>query len=515
MKNTTLFKYALVLLGAFFASSCKDDFLNLAPETSLTTATFYVTEQHFDQALVASYEPTRAIAYAGIYMDEMRSDNTFFTYYAADRGPYLRDEVIAEFLDDPTTGSHVANRYNAAYSGISRVNTIISRIGAANFSQTAKDRILGEAYFLRAFYYYDLVTHFGPVALQLEEVKSENGAFLPRSSVAQVYDQVIADLAHAIPNLPVAATFPQSGRASKGAAKMLLAYAYMSKPQRNYAAAEAELKDITNMNYELLSSYADVFKVTNKNSAESIFEVQYREGDTGQQSDYIWRFIPKTVNSEAILGIRASNTGFHSGGWNVPTQAMVDSYETGDLRLGASVAVAEGTVSGNNFTIETVKDIVGYTPTTGKTYYYFLKKYLNPPYAREWNTSDNWPVFRYAGALLLLAEALVEQGKGTEALPYLNQVRTRAGLPGLLTATAENVADEMRHELAFENRRWTDLIRTGRAIEVMNAHGVYLKGLYGFLLPTAFNVTANRLIYPIPQREMQINKNLEPQNPGY
>lgn len=515
MKITTMFKYGIVLLGAFFTSSCKDDFLDLAPDTSLTTATFYVTEVHFDQALVASYEPTRTIAYTGMYMDEMRSDNTFFTYYPGDRGPYLRDEVIAEFLDDPTTGSHVANRYNAAYSGISRVNTIISRIGSASFSQAAKDRILGEAYFLRAFYYYDLVSHFGPVALQLEEVKSENGAFLSRSTVAQVYDQVIADLTLAIPNLPVATAFPQSGRASKGAGKMLLAYAYMSKPQRDYAAAEVELKDITNMSYGLLSSYADVFKVANKNSSESIFEVQYREGDAGQQSDYIWRFIPKTVNSEAILGIRASNTGFNSGGWNVPTQVMVDSYEGGDLRLGASVAVAEGTLNGNNFTIEAVKDIVGYTPTPGKTYYYFLKKYLNPPYTREWNTNDNWPVFRYPGALLLLAEALVEQGKNSQALPYLNQVRTRAGLPDLLSATAENVADEMRHELAFENRRWTDLIRTGRAVEVMNAHGVYLKGLYGFILPTAFNVTTDKLIYPIPQREMQVNKNLEPQNPGY
>jgi starch-binding outer membrane protein, SusD/RagB family len=511
MKNKLLY----ILIGIFSMSSCGEDFLELAPETGLTDATFYKTESHFDQALIASYEKLRTVAYTGIYMDEMRSDNTFFTYYASDRGPFLRDEVIAEFLDDANTYSHVSNRYDADYSGISRLNAILSRIEGADFSQEAKDRISGEALFLRAFYYYDLVTHFGKVPLQLEEVTSEAGAFLPRSSVDEVYSQIITDVTNAIPKLPVATIFPQSGRATKGAAKMLLAYVYMSKPQREYAKAESELRDITHMNYALLDNYADVFKTTNKNNQESIFEVQYKEGDAGQQSDFIWRFIPKTVNTSFILGVQASNVGFNSGGWNVPTQEMIDSYESGDLRLRASVAVAEGTQAGDNFTTEAAKDIVGYTPTAGKAHYYFLKKYLNPPYTREWNTNDNWPMYRYAGALLLLAECLVEQGKADEALPFLNQVRTRAGLPDLTQATKENVADEMRHELAFENHRWTDLIRTGTAITVMTAHGTRMKNLYGFLLPTSFNVTQDKLIYPIPFRELQINKNLAPQNPGY
>jgi starch-binding outer membrane protein, SusD/RagB family len=498
-------------------SSCKEEFLDLAPPTGLTDATYFKTETHFNQALVAAYERLRVVAYTGIYMDEMRSDNTFFTYYPGDRGPFLRDEVIPEFLDDQTTYSHVSNRYEAAYSGIARVNTITSKIEGANFPQEAKDRILGEALFLRAFYYFDLVTHFGPVALHLEEVRSESAAFLPRSPIEKVYDQIITDLTNAIPKLPDP-SFPQTGRATKGAAKMLLAYVYMTKPQREYAKAEAELKDILTMGYELLPNYADVFKTTNKNSKESIFEVQFKEGDTGQQSDFIWRFIPKTVNTEAILGFKGNNYGFNSGGWNVPTQEMVDSYESGDLRLDASIAVAEGVKNGDNFTTEAVKNVAGYTPTPGKTYYYFIRKYLNPPYTREWNTNDNWPVYRYAGALLLLAECLVEQGKNGEALPYLNQVRNRAGLPDLAEATKENVADEMRHELAFENHRWTDLIRTGKAVEVVSQKGAALKSNtaeYGFLLPTSFNVTPDRLIYPIPLRELQINQNLLPQNPGY
>ncbi|HLA51739.1 MAG TPA: RagB/SusD family nutrient uptake outer membrane protein, partial [Flavitalea sp.] len=152
--------------------------------------------------------------------------------------------------------------------------------------------------------------------------------------------------------------------------------------------------------------------------------------------------------------------------------------------------------------------------TPGLTYFYMIKKYFHPPYDVEFNTPDNFPIFRYSGALLLLAECLVTEGKAGEALPYLNQVRARAGLSAAAEATADNVADEMRHELAFENHRWTDLIRIGKAIELITAKGDRLKALYGWLLPASFNVTEEKFVYPIPSREIQINNQLT-QNPGY
>lgn len=502
-----------IFTGLLALASCSEDFLNLSPDTSLSSATFFKTEAHFEQALTSAYERLRPIAYHGIFMDEMRSDNTFYTYYAGDRGPYLSTEVFALFLDDETNTAHTAARYNEDFNGISRVNTILSRIDGVEFSDDVKTRIKGEALFLRAFYYYDLVQHYGGVPLQLQEITSEEGAFLPRSTVSEVYTQVITDLTAAISALPVAATFPQSGRVTKGAAKMLLAYAYMSKPEREYAKAETELLDITKMNYGLLDNYLDVFNPDNKNHKESIFEIQYMEGDAGQQSDFIWRLIPKMDNTDDLLGVKANNYAYTSGGWNVPTKEMVDSYEDGDERLNASIVVAEGVQTGDNFYFESLKN-VGYTPVAGKTYYYFVRKYLWPPYAKEFNTDSNWPVFRYSDALLLLAECLVEQNKAGQALPYLNQVRERAGLDELGAATRENIANERRHELAFENHRWTDLVRTGKAVEKMTAFGQTMKSLYGWILPTAFNVTEERLIYPIPYRELQINTNLE-QNPGY
>ena len=510
--------FIILAITAGFGSCNKN--LNLVPETNLSGPNYFQNKSQFQQALTAAYTNLRGIALTGIYMDEMRSDNTFFTYYGSDRGTSTSVEAIAQFLDNSITSqepNNPGNRYGNDYSGISRTNTILTRIKtAAGLTQGAIDSISGEALFLRAFYYYDLVTHYGGVPLQLEELSGADGAFLPRSTDVEVYNQIITDLTAAIPKLPVAVTFPQSGRASKGSAKTLLAYAYMSKPTKELAKAETELLDVTKMNYALLPSYADVFALTNKNSRESIFEVQYKIGNDGQQSDFAWRFIPKVTNSEVLLGIRGTSIrgGLSSGGWNVPTQELVNSYEPADQRLPASIQIAEGTQTGDNFTAETVKSPVGYTPTPGKAYHYFVNKYRHPPYTVEYNTDDNWPVFRYAGALLLLAECLVSENKAAAALPYLNQVRRRAGLADLTVATAENVADEMRHELAFENRRWTDLIRTGKAVEALNAKGARMKALYGWILPGAFNVTPQKLLYAIPTREVQINNTLI-QNPGY
>jgi starch-binding outer membrane protein, SusD/RagB family len=514
-------KLSYLLLAVLSMLSCSKDTLNLVPQTSTSSASFFANADEYNQVLTGAYTELRGIATMGIYMDEMRSDNTYFTYYSADRGAATSTEAMAEFIDNSTSSAQQnspGDRWGNGYSGISTVNTIMSRIGTSSLAQADKDQVSGEALFLRAFYYYDLVQHYGGVPLQLQEVTDANGGYLPKSSAEEVYNQIITDLTTAIPLLPVVTSFPQSGRASQGAAKMLLAYSYMSKPTKDYAKAEAALVDITKMNYGLLDNYADVFDPANKNSKESILEVQYKGSSTndGQQSDFIWRFIPKTTNSDFILGIKGTNArgGLSSGGWNVPTQELVNSYETGDLRLPASIAVAEGTVANEALTTTAVKSPVGYTPTPGLTYYYFIKKYLHPPYQVEWNTNDDWPVFRYSGALLLLAECLVDENRSSEAVPYLNQVRHRAGLADLSAATKDIVANETRHELAFENHRWTDLIRIGEAVDVLNAKGVTMKSLYGYLLPSTFNVTQDRLIYAIPFRETQLNSKLV-QNPGY
>lgn len=513
MKKNILY---YLILGIFLLNSCSDDFLRISPETNLTDAAFFKTESHFKLALVGAYLPLRGLVEPGLYMDEMRADNTFFRYYAPNRGPANWVEDIIQWTDQSQT-TLVNNRYYSNYSGISRTNTILSRIENAAINEEVKNNILGETLFLRAFYYFDLVTHYGGVPLYLKEVLDEQSSYEPRASVEEVYSQIISDLLIAIPYLPTATTFPQSGRATKGAAKMLLAKAYMSKPTRDYTSAESELRDILNMNYGLLDNYADVFDPANKNHRESIFEIQYKEGDDGQQSNFLYTMLPKTANTAVFTGVSVNNTT--PGGWNVPNQEFIDSYEEGDLRLPASIKILEGTLNGGDPYFDPViciaiKDVGDYTPEPNKVYYPFVSKYLHGPYSRPNNTGENWPVFRYADALLLLAENLVQQGKNNEALPYINQVRGRAKLPHLTTATLENVLNERRYELAFENHRWTDLIRTGKAIEVMTVYGQRMKSQFDFLPANSFNITENRLIYPIPYRETQINPELG-QNPGY
>lgn len=506
--------FCLCIMAAM--ASCSEDFLKLSPETNLVSSTFYKTESHFDLALVGTYSQLRGIVSPGHYMDEMRSDNTFFRYYAPDRGPANWVEDIVQWTDQSQT-TVVNERYYSNYRGISRANTILTQIENASISSQAKARISGETLFLRAFFYFDLVTHYGSVPLYLTQVTNETSAYQNRATVVEVYGQIIADLEAAMPSLPVAATFPQTGRATLGAAKMLLAKSYLSMPQKNYAKAESLLREVTNMNYQLLDEYISNFVPANKNNRESIFDIQYMEGDDGQQNSFIYSMLPKTSNTAIATGIVVNNVS--QGGWNVPNDNLIASFETKDKRLKSSIKVIEGSLNGGNvntdpITYIAIREVGSYTPQAGRVYFPFVAKFLHGPYSKPFNTGQNWPVFRYADALLLLAESLVMQQKNNDALPYVNAVRKRAGLDDVAAVNIDNLLLERRHEFAFENHRWTDLIRTGKVIDVMSAYGVEMKKQYSFLPAASFNINANRLVYPIPYRETQINPNLG-QNEGY
>jgi hypothetical protein len=198
---------------------------------------------------------------------------------------------------------------------------------------------------------------------------------------------------------------------------------------------------------------------------------------------------------------------------------LIDSYEAGDKRLDASVAVAEGNYDASGaFVASSVQSIIGYTTPPGKVSKLFIKKYLHPPYATPGQTGDNWPVYRYSEALLSLAECLNEAGKSAEALSYLNQVRVRAGLAPSIEENQNTLRDiifqERRIELAFENKRWLDLVRTGKAISVMTAFGNKVKSQDSRIPASAYNVTNDRLLFPFPLTEVQVNPQII-QNPGY
>jgi len=519
MKKT--FGFLVVLLVT--TSSCKNSFIDLVPQDSQSGASFYQTETQFRQALNATYQPLRDLLNNDFYTAEMRTDNTHYEYYEVNRGTaYQYKENVADFTDG-ATNSYTNAVYFHCYKGISRANIVIERLPLApDISDEARKDIDGQAKFLRAFNYFRLVRYFGDVPLYLKETKVAEDAFLPRSSVADVYKQIISDATDALSELTPPTAFPQSGAVTKGAATMLLAEVYMTQTPRNYEEAARLLKTLPAMGYQLLPHYADVFSTANKNSRESIFEVQYQQGDQGgQQSNFIYQFLPRTADTQLITGVKTNNVT--TGGWNTPADAMIAAYEANDSRLDASIGVAEGTYNASNvFTISANKSIINYTPAEGKIGVPYIKKYLNKQTnSTPNNTDDNWPIYRYADALLMLAEALNEQGLSQEALSYLNQVRDRAfgaGVAPIEETDPDKLKDlilhERRIELAFENHRWFDLLRVGNAIEVMTAYGTVLKQKYDYLTPNSYQVTASRLLYPIPQSERELNPDLT-QNPGY
>lgn len=502
-----------ILFLAFMTTSCSESFLYLPPESTVTSGNFYKTEAQFEQALVGTYEATRAVfgSPASWIMGEMRSDNTHFEFNRLSRGVgNIQREDTDYFLDD-NTSEYVTSKYNSNYKGISRANAILDQIQAANLNVATTNTIVGQAKFLRALFYFDLVRYFGDVPLYLNSVKGASEAYIARSPIEEVYQVIIKDLTEAKELLPEP-VFPQTGRANKGSVRMLLADVYTTRKEFNLA--EKQLKELLTVGYELLPDYAEVFKTANKNSVESIFEIQYQQGNQGQNSNFIYSFLPLSADVSMVTGIVSQN--YSAGGWNVPTWEMINSYEKGDKRLDASISIAEGIGDVGAMVIQAIKSPVDYLKPSEKSAYPFIKKFLNP-HALQGNTDDNFPVYRYADALLLLSEVLNDQNRSQEALTFLNEVRNRAGLPLIVNQNKETlrgiIAHERRIELAFENKRWLDLVRTGKAIEVMTKNGEYIKSLYPNISAKSYNITPDRLLFPIPHREVLIG-NLT-QNPGY
>lgn len=498
---------------AFGSQSCSSEFLELTPKSSVTTGNFYKTQDQFNQALTGAYASIRNAkgSVASWVMGEMRSDNTFYEYNNQNRGTGLLEREDTDSFLDNYTSSYISDKYNSCYVGIARVNQILGNLESATLSEDFKIDIAAQAKFIRALLYFELVRYFGGVPLHLSAVTGAEEAYHNRSTAEEVYEAIEADLQEVIQRIPVV-SFPQNGRVTKGAARVLLADVLIT--QKKYAEAEAELKAVTEMGYMLLPDYADVFDVNHKNSKESLFEIQYQEGDQGQHSDFVYHFLPLSADVSLITGITSQNR--NAGGWNVPTEDLMEAYEVGDKRLEASIAIAEGVGPVGAMVIETLASPVDYVTPPGKRSYPFIKKYLSP-HSIQNNTGNNFPIYRYADVLLLLAEALNEQGKAQEAIGYLNPVRERAGLNPItnadVNALREVILHERRIEFAFENKRWLDLVRTGKAVEVMNSHGEKLKAKYQHLNVLSYHVIPERLLYPIPQREILIG-NLT-QNPGY
>lgn len=452
-------KYIIAIAAASILMTGCEDFLTVVPETELTSATFFKTQTDFEQAVNAAYAPLRAITNNRTWLlSEMHSDNTYYgrnpNFGAVDPQEDLADfSVLVSNGTNPN--GHLLDQWRQDYLIIARTNQILALIDGVEFDAAAKANVRGQALFLRAYAYFELARYWGSVPLHLTPVGSREEAALPLSTEDEVYAQIVKDLVEAVPLLPKRSA-QQLGRATEGAARTLLANVYINRKQ--WSDAEQILAPvISSGEYSLMGSYEMAFSdnASNKNNAESVFEVQFLEGAAGFNGNFIYQMMPRPLLAAELKPIMGTgNTQSLDGeGNNIPTPDIIAAYEPGDTRKDVSI--------GSVFLSSSAR--------IDKNYPYILK--FAKHHSQHNNTGTNFHIFRYAEVLLFMAEVLNEQGKTGEAIGYLNQIRARAGLAATTAAGQADVREaifkERRVELAFENKRWFDIQRTDRIQEII------------------------------------------------
>lgn len=468
-----------VLLTVFLFLSCTDDFINIPPKSEVTVENFYKTENDLEQAVTAAYAALQSdnqYRLNFLYLMEVRSDNS---YYEDITQTNVSD---FDFFREATNNTVLDNTWKTCYIGIQRCNIVLNRIDAIAMDENKKTIRKGEVKFIRALTYFNMVRMWGELPIVLEEIDNPFNSYShTRQPVTEVYEAIINDLEEAIEALPVNQN--EIGRVTKGAALTLLGKVYLTR--EDWGNAIVTLKQVESIGYQILPNYAAVFDAENENNQESIFEIQFASGFDGEGSLFMRAHTPDG-NTTLLSGVTAGV------GFNIPTQDLFDAYSDSDLRKSVSVSQL---------------------PSPDGRFY--TKKFNAIPSIPN-DEDNNFMVLRYADVLLMLAEALNEQGyiPNGEAFGYLNTIRQRAGLSVLTDMNLTNqelfreaVLKERRLEFAFENQRWFDLVRTRKAVEVMSEY-VEIRG--------PLLVGSKHFLYAIPQAQIDImnNPNFK-QNPGY
>jgi len=458
----------LVLPALILVVSCGDDFTILAPQSERNVENFYQSDSDFRVAINGAYA---GIAGNDLYgrnlmlLHEMRSDNTFNGGGATGLAESL--QRISRF-DELPGSTELENTWAGGYKVIASVNTILSRIDNVEFDNPSlADRIKGEALFIRSLVYYNLAVTYGNIPIQLDEVTSPN-VEINQVSAEVIYDQIITDLGTAENLLPASYSAEDIGRATSGAAATLLGLVHLTNG--NNGQAEGALRRVVNsQEYELVPNYLDIWGPSNENNIESVFEIQYKSGGQGTGSGFTEYYSTDLSISGGV------------GGGNVPQGINDNLLETYD--------------ENDDVRFETYGTDIDGLP--------FLNKYdFNQTIA--FDSDVNFIVFRYADVLLMLAEAI---GESPEAYDLIDEVRERSGLTtpsSTLPGTFEEILLlERRREFVGENKRWPDLLRFGVAPQVMA----------DFLSDEGFSPSDIRLLYPIPQRELDAAPGQLTQNP--
>ena len=403
-------------------------------------------------------------------------------------------DQLATFTHRPENAT-MYDFWRNAYKGISNANFAIGGIPSVKMDATLKNRLLGEARYLRGMLYFDLVRMFGdiPLVLSLDEDITPR-----RAAKADVYAQIISDLQFAMQNLPD--SYPADnglGRATKGAATGLLAKVYLTQGEWQKCVDQCNAV-INSGKYGLYADFADAFRIPNENGKETLFGVGF--GTAGNSISF-WevgqfnvRLLPRKLSGQ-IPGVNAQ-------GWQVATQNLYDSYQPQDRRRDVTLLTTINNLDGTITTVEP-----------------HIQKYwdrISEPNAG--NTDHDFPYLRYSDVLLMKAEALNELNNGPNAEAYdaVNQVRKRARFNGTVElpvlpdlqglsyqAFKDSLLLERRHEFVAEGQRWFDLVRIKKLEELVP------------IAKPGVQPQPYHYLFPVPQGEIDLNQNLLPQNPGY
>lgn len=483
-------------------SSCSESFLDIPIQGGATTASDpdlaqkLVTGAYHSLLQGDSWGTGDVHGFAFISVTNIASDD-------ADKGSTPDDQKVpVGDIDDFTltaTNKFAETLWSGHYNAIGTMNQALLALSTANLDVQTKNSLIGEVRFLRGYLYFNLVRMFGDVPLILRVPKDQNDAngdpeFQTRKNKQIVYDTIIVDLQFAADNLPLKSAYPV-GHANKGAAESLLAkvYMYLGNWEKVHELTQSV---ISSNQYRLMDDYSILWRQKGNNCEESIFEIQ-----TGSYNNANLKINNYTV----CQGVRVGGLGgWNDLGWGFcnPSADLINAYEPGDLRKDATILTIDnsgthkGTILWDGFRVPS-KDSV-------QNFYYNYKAYTSATKETYANPDDkdrpkNIKILRYADVLLMNAEAAYHLGGDMET-PF-DMVRTRAGLPDK-DASLEAIWEERRFELAMEHDRFWDLVRQGRASQVLNAAGKnFIQGIHELL--------------PIPNSQILLSGGKLVQNFGY
>ncbi len=482
----------LIFSGAIAAAfltvnSCGEEWLDVKPSghpvgTEVTTGGFEASVF----GLYASLRSQSGVSdFSYIWTHCIRADDNEKGSSATDAAA---DGSVFNNFGYVATNGHIKNDWNGHYKIIFDANEVINTAQASGDTSQGTLINIAEAKALRAYCYFQLRRDFGEVPVNLKTIAVPADEIMAKNTVAEVNTQIIKDLTEAEADLPAQWASAYLGRATKGMANAILAKLYMYESNWTKALEHSQ-KVINSGVYQLNPSYDAEFTKAGNNSLESIFEVQ-------KSFDFATKYSNNFYESQGVRGTGSWDLGW---GFNVPSTGLVAAYETGDVRKKTTILVSGQPDIYNLLTLPASPPL-DQQYWNGKAYTYPQERL---DYAENKNHWEDIKIIRYADMILTAAEAANELGQVGVAASYLNQIRTRAGLPATTAADQVSLRNAIKHErrveFAMEFERFYDLVRWNDAITVLASYGYQDRNRY----------------FPIPQESIDKSQGVLIQNPNY